>query len=476
MKLFFIKSFKSLCFLLIISIFFATSAFAGPDIKDDPSKLNPKPQQEQPQVNTQDKEKEKDSKVSKSFFENATYEDLAPQEVEVLFDESSLGASTVHPKDNNAAIDVGAITLIQSTFLGGLKKAFSTVAAYALNLLYLFAILELVIFGFVWALKRDVGWDKLFFKIIKIGLIFFIIQNYEYLLRTIMESFAQLSGVVINNAGIVKYVFNPAKIWQYCYYSGVHLLQLSTLGSNYGLAMIQVSLGMGILLVFGLLGIQMVLQMVSFYVVSLGALILLPFGAFTLGRGMFDKAVQTVFQAGIRLMALIIIIGIAVVTWDGFQLVDMATTANFNINQPLGLFFTALLFCSLAFYLPRVLSQAVGSFSHDFLDGASLAPVVIHESGASSISVEAGGYGDMRAATAIEASGAPGGGYTGGGGEISAAAAVPISVNVAQSGGSIEAKIARETVAQASYLSKSVSESTVKKIKEAILQAVKEKK
>jgi P-type conjugative transfer protein TrbL len=476
MKLF---SLKSICFLLIISVFLAANAFAASSDKGDSSKKQP--QQKEgllpSSVDSKDEEKKKESKTAKAFFENATYENLAPQEEEVLFDESSLGVSTAYPSSNNTTIDVGAITLIQSTFLGNLKKAFSAVANYALNLLYLFAVLEIVVFGIVWALQRDVGWDKLFFKIIKIGLIFFTIQNYEFLLRTVMESFAQLSGVVINNAGVVKYVFNPAKIWQYGYDSGVHLLQLSTLGSNYGLAMIQVSLGMGILLVFGLLGIQMVLQMVSFYVVSLGALILLPFGAFVLGRGMFDRAVQTVFQAGIRLMALIIIIGIAVVIWDGFQLTDMATTTNFNINQPLGLFFTALLFCSLAFYLPKALSQAVGSFGHDLQDGASPASVVVHESGGSALgSIETQGASDMRAATAINISGTLAGGYTGGGGEISAAAAAPVSVNVAPAGSSMEAKRARETMAKASDLSKSVSESTMKKIKEAVLQAVKEKK
>ncbi|EKE01522.1 MAG: hypothetical protein ACD_21C00108G0002 [uncultured bacterium] len=55
------------------------------------------------------------------------------------------------------------------------------------------------------------------------------------------------------------------------------------------------------------------------------------------------------------------------------------------------------------------------------------------------------------------------------------AAAQPVSVNVASAGGSVEAKMAKGAMAQASYLSKSISETTVKKIKEAVLQAVKEK-
>ena len=467
-----LSSLKSLCFLLIVtSIFFAESAFPT---SGEPGKPPP-PRQEQPTPATNTTQAN-DTKASTEFFANATYDRFEPvTEQEPLFDESSLGESSISPASNNTTIDVGAITIIQSTFLENLKKAFSSVAGYALNLLYLFAMLEIVVFGFVWALQRDVGWDKLFFKIIKIGLIFFVIQNYTWLLDTIMKSFAQIAGVVIHNTAAAKYVFNPAKIWQYGYDPGVKLLQLATAGNNYGLAMTQVSLGMGILLVFGLLGIQMILQMISFYVVSLGALILLPFGAFTLGRGMFDRAVQAVFQAGIRLMSLIIIIGIAVVVWDGFDLTMEVT--KINVGQSLGLFFTALLFCSLAFYLPKVLSQAVGSFGHDFFDGASSAPVVVHDSGAASVvTTDAGGTSDMRAATAIEAPGASGGGGGYVGGEISAAASAPVSVNVSPAGGSMEAKMARDTLTQASYLSKSVSESTVKKIKEAVLNAVKDKK
>lgn len=467
-----LSSLKSFCFLLIIvSIFFAESAFALPP--GEPSKPQAETRQERqpPSTTTQ----AQDTKASTEFFANATYDRFEPvTEQEPLFDESSLGESSVSAASNNTTIDAGAITIIQSTFLENLKKAFSSVAGYALNLLYLFAIMEIVVFGFVWALQRDVGWDKLFFKIIKIGLIFFVIQNYTWLLDTIMQSFAQIAGVVINNTAAAKYVFNPAKIWQYGYDPGVKLLQLATVGNNYGLAMTQVSLGMGILLVFGMLGIQMILQMISFYVVSLGALILLPFGAFALGRGMLDRAVQAVFQAGIRLMSLIIVIGIAVVVWDGFDLTMEVT--KINVGQSLGLFFTALLFCSLAFYLPKVLSQAVGSFGNDFFDGASSAPVVVNESGAASVvTTDAGGTSDMRAATAIEAPGAGGGGYVGGG-EVGAAAAAPVSVNVSPAGGSMEAKMARDTLIQASYLSKSVSESTVKKIKEAVLNAVKDKK
>ena len=83
MKLSFLKPFY---FLLIITVFLAANAFAAPPGKSE-STQPPPPKTEEPvtaPVGTQ--EKEKDSKTSKAFFENATYEDLAPQDEEVLFD------------------------------------------------------------------------------------------------------------------------------------------------------------------------------------------------------------------------------------------------------------------------------------------------------------------------------------------------------------------------------------------------------
>ena len=170
-------------------------------------------------------------------------------------------------------IDPGVVTLIQNTFLDQISNAFDITANYAFNLLYLFAAIELVLFGLVWALQSSAGWGKFFFKIIKIGLIFFVIQNYSWLLGTVLESFAQLAGTVINDGTIAEYIFNPAKIWQYGYDVGVNLLQLATNTQVFGLSMLQIILGMGILFVFGLLGIQMIIQIVSFYVVSFGVLI-----------------------------------------------------------------------------------------------------------------------------------------------------------------------------------------------------------
>ncbi len=358
-------------------------------------------------------------------------------------------------------IDPGVITLIEGTFLSNISAAMDTVAHYAFNLLYLFATLELVFLGFLWALQRNLGLDKVFFKIIKIGLIFFIIGNYNLLTDVILNSFTKISGIVINDGNVKQYLFNPANIWQYGYDIGVNLLKSAASGNLLGLTMIQLCLGLGILMVFGLLGIQLIVNIVGFYFVSLGSLIMLPFGAFNPSKKMFDQAVQAILKAAMRLMVTMIIIGIAIITWDKFDLTAMENGVEFNINQPLGLFFTALLFLSLSRYVPEIMSQIVGDISSGFLDDTPMAQSTVVNGGMASFAQPFLGATDVKVATTITS------GQMGSYNEPVSAMATTIATtpeaNLNAAHGNLEGK---DSLSNASKLTKSISEATVKKIKE----------
>ncbi len=366
-------------------------------------------------------------------------------------------------------IDPGVVTLVQGVFLEHISASFNVVSHYAFNLLYFFAVIEVVVIGLLWALQRDLGIGKILLKIIKIGLIFFVIRNYQWLLGTILDSFAKLSGVVVNSEEVTQYIFNPGKIWQYGYDVGVNLLQLATTGNLLGLTMVQIFLGFGILLAFGLLGIWLVVQIVGFYFVSFGALILMPLGAFNPSKHMFDRAVRGVLQAGMRLMAVMIVIGIAVVTWNNFDFTPMTSGAEFNINQPLGLLFTAILFLSLAYYLPSILSQIVGD-----IGGGSDSSVSVTTNVATQEAVFAPasfGSGDVRSATTVAS--------MAGAGSVESAGPASVSISGNQGGFASSSTLeggSRDSMSQANKISKSISDKTVKKIKADLLKALDDKR
>lgn len=375
-------------------------------------------------------------------------------------------------------IDPAAITLVQSTFLNHINDAFALVVKYALDLLYIFAALEIVFTGFAWALQQDVVWGRALLKILKIGLIVFIIQNYPELINAIVRSFADLGGVIANTKNLSAVIFNPSKLWLYGYDNGLLLLKAAADGSSFGLSLLQIILGMGILFVFGLLGIQVVLQIVSFYFVSLLSLILLPFGAFNPSANLFERAMQSILQAGARVMVIITVVGMAVTVWSGFQLTPL--TEPFNINAPLGLFFTGLLFLFFAIYLPKLASRAIGEISIRF-SGNPMVTMVQGAPTATETAMLKTELSSVHEATSIgpEAT-------TGGPAAASASTPVIVASSIAQAAtppasqagltsrvGAIAEGGARG-LADAGRLERSISETTAKQIKKTFLQTLEE--
>ena len=375
-------------------------------------------------------------------------------------------------------IDPSVITLAQTTFLKHISPAFVVASGYAFNLLYLFAAIELAILGLVWALQREIGIDRILLKIIKLGVIFFVIQNYQLLLSAVVNSFAKLAGVVIDYENVSSYVFNPAKIWEYGYDLGIGLLQSAATNDFMLFGVIQMVIAIGILLVFGFLGTQLVVSIVGFYLVSFGVLILLPVGAFTATRNFFDKGISSVLQAGLRLMTTIIIIGIAVVVWDSFELNTMLETEGYNLNQPLGLFFSSLLFLNLAMVVPKLVANSLGEIISGFLgeNESSSRVIVVSESSGGVATTGSFNLSTVQAASTITT----GSGLTGAVSNVSVSATLPVTTtsgnaNFSSSMGILGGSSGDKILAQAGKISKSISEDTVKKIKESVIKAVKEK-
>jgi len=296
-------------------------------------------------------------------------------------------------------IDPGIITLAQTTFLQHLNDAINKIIPYAFNLLYIFTAIELTLLGLFWALQSTPAWGRVFFKVLKIGLIFFILQNYFWLLDTIVQSFGKLAGIIVHKSDLSSFVFNPTKIWQYGYDAGIYLLKAAASGSAFGLILIQTTLGIGILLVFGLFGIQLTVQIVAFYITAITTLILLPLGIFSPSRKIFDRGLQSILQAGVRLMVIVLITGIAVIIWDQMPIDDLTNpNLSININNFLGLFFGALLFLALAIYLPRTISATVGEISsgwHEETKSVASTTTVAVQNAATNL-------GNLQAAIAIE--------------------------------------------------------------------------
>ncbi len=293
-------------------------------------------------------------------------------------------------------------TLIQNDFIQAMNHLLPVVGQYAHDLFYIIAAIELSIFGILWALKRGEIISDFILKVFKLGVIFFVITSFPYLMKVLINGFTTVAFQ--SNQQAISFIFNPSELWQFGFNAGISLLNLAVhYGTlNVGMSFIYLSLGFGILLLFGLIAAHIMVIIVGFYVVSLIALLLLPFGAFTPARDMFEKGLQQIICAGVRVCVLILIISTAVMIWSQFQVDSFSPSTT--IEQPLGLFFISLVFFILIVRLPNDAAKVVGKISGNLFGKSSEEVSVSVNVPSTQVSAPPVSVTSVQAGTTIEAS------------------------------------------------------------------------
>ncbi len=255
------------------------------------------------------------------------------------------------------AIDVSSINAIQGLLLGNISQTFSLLTVYAKHLLYYFIAFEIIFAGLLWMLSSYPSGERLFFQTLKIGLILFFIQNYISILNSLLAS-SLIIGQNLAKTNVQEVLLNPGIIWQYGYNFAVTLLQNAATAEGFGFPMILMLLGFGILLTLGLFGIQILIQVVGFYLVAAFSLLLLPLSVFSPLRDFFSRSLRSLLQAAIRLIVQLLLVSAALTLFAPIRL--QSFTSGMTINLPLGLLFLGMLFVFASAYLPRLAEKLVG--------------------------------------------------------------------------------------------------------------------
>ena len=368
-------------------------------------------------------------------------------------------------------IQVTTVNDIQSQFLAQLIQAFSTMGGYAYQLLFLLATLEIVMFGLIWALKQEAHWGQLMFKVIKIGLIAYVISSAPMLVDTLIATFGQVGAQAAGAQGLNSVLFAPARLWEYSYDSMMHLLELaSDPKTTVGLAIIQTALGLGTIVAMALITIQVVFQLVAFYFIALFGLLLIPFGVLGSTMGLFEQVLRALLKAATRVAVIMMVLGAAVLTWRVLGLQHQGEVAN--INENLGLFVSALLFAYFTLSLPKLVASVVGKidfsvFSRDAIPSTNVTvspPTVV---GGTSLMTGGGGAqanvaapaSNLAQATMIGASGSVAGGVnvTVSGTQVAGLISGPGMIAGKSAGGEMDAQ----------EVSKSISDKLIKEMKQS---------
>ena len=372
--------------------------------------------------------------------------------------------------DVTSVLGTQLLDKIQFGFIEEINAKFSALQGSALTLLAVVAALELTIFGLVWIIKQDEGVAVLLIKFIKIGFFFVLIQYFPALLQMVLEIFIKV-GYIIAPEKSQALLFSPGKLWTIGFKAGVSMLKVSVqYGTfNMGLSFLYLFLGMGILLIFAAIGAQIIISVVLFYFVAVLSLVVIPLGVLKPAQDLFNKAIQHLLRAGVRLFAVILILGVAFTLFQSLKITSISDSTS--LEKPLALLFTAFVLMILVYTLPSYLAKAVGTPGGDIFAGVSApasSQVVVSQPApnATNVSLSPVAMGasmhGAAASSSIGASVQSGATVVPGGSASSQATNVSVSTTV--QGASLNNK-KQDKISDASNVNKSISDSTIRKIK-----------
>ena len=91
-----------------------------------------------------------------------------------------------------SSISPAVLSTIQNDFVNKLSGAFAATTGYAQDLFYIFAVLEIVLFGLMWAIRQEQAIGQFIFKVVKLGIIFWIIISYPHILQIFINGFTKI--------------------------------------------------------------------------------------------------------------------------------------------------------------------------------------------------------------------------------------------------------------------------------------------
>lgn len=215
--------------------------------------------------------------------------------------------------------DSGILTALLGTFQATFQAGFGPVKADALSLLAVLAAIELTVAVLFWLLKGEDALVGLVQKILLIGMFLFFVTQWPALVMLTLKGFEQTGLKAGGGAAGISTFANPSAIIDYGFavtlpiQNEIDSLSSGTFGALGSIGPI-IMLGwaeIGILMAFFILAIQAFVTYLEFYLVTVLALILVPFGVFRHTSFIAEKAFGVVIGHGVKLMVLAFILSAA---------------------------------------------------------------------------------------------------------------------------------------------------------------------
>ncbi len=252
--------------------------------------------------------------------------------------------------------DVGVLTYLLNIIRAVLIDGVGRTDDYALWLLRQFAIIETILFGILWALKKSDIVEAIFKKLMVFTFFLWLISNWSGFLTTLANTMAQW-GFQIGNPAFAESVFrDPSSIaamglsvteplWTY-------LGSLSWRKMLHGM-MIGWT-GIFIILSYFLMALQVFLTLVEFWIIAAASLILLPFGVMNATSWMAESVFKTLVGICLKILVLAMLISL------GYDVIaDVVIESPPNFRSTMGALLASLTMAFLVWQAPNLVGGMV---------------------------------------------------------------------------------------------------------------------
>ena len=327
-----------------------------------------------------------------------------------------------------ATADPAALDQFISAFTGQVGNGFGAIAGPVQGVLATLVVISITLSAILWAIDETQNiMAALVRKILLIGFFAWLVTNWHSLTLTVINGFAKLGLQASGGGSIGDFTRAPTKaveaglsvVIDLIKYIGDLAQQNAGFGALMHIDMIIVAAvaAIGILLAFIILAIEIAVTIIEFYIVTLIAFVVVPFGVLSQTSFLAEKAIGYVVSVGFKFMALAVIAGVGINIFETYTLSPQPTVA-----EEAGLLLSAIFLMMLSLKVPAIAGAMISGGPQLNTGGALM--------GAAGVAAGAAGVG----LAARAAGGAVAGGWAAGGEKVAAARAASGSLNSGGSG------------------------------------------
>ena len=244
-----------------------------------------------------------------------------------------------------ATADPAALDQFISAFTGQVGSGFGAIAGPVQGVLATLVVISITISAILWAIDETQNiMAALVRKILLIGFFAWLVTNWHSLTLTVINGFAKLGLQASGGGSIGDFTRAPTKaveaglsvVIDLIKYIGDLAQQNAGFGALMHIDMIIVAAvaAIGILLAFIMLAIEIAVTIIEFYIVTLIAFVVVPFGVLSQTSFLAEKAIGYVVSVGFKFLALAVT-GQADAIISGYKdLLDLVSHAGLPILTP----------------------------------------------------------------------------------------------------------------------------------------------